>query len=119
MAGDPTPALTPPTTHDYATRRGWGHDYTFTPIDGGQRGHAMGWGYGLKDGDYILLRDRESPNGSSRYRLEHVEYFLDPGDMWKADLAFAPRVRCGDCNAIMEPVDAERHRCALLPPETP
>jgi hypothetical protein len=78
---------TQPRTHDYTTRR-WGHDYTFDPIKGGQRGTALGWGRGLRDGDYLLLQNGA---GSTRYRIERVSYFADPADMWKAELAFDPR----------------------------
>jgi hypothetical protein len=74
-------------THDF-TVRCWGHDYTFDPVEGGLRGKAMGWGDGLQDGDYLLLRNGE---GSTRYRIERVRYFSPQGDMWKADLIFAPR----------------------------
>ncbi len=77
-------------THDY-TARYWGHDYTFTPIDGGRKGSAMGWGDGLRVGDYIILEHKGSRNGSSRYRIKSVEYYRDPPDMWSADLEFAPR----------------------------
>jgi hypothetical protein len=74
-------------THDY-TRRGWGHDYTFKPRDGGQRGRVMGWGHGLRDGDYLLLQNGD---GSTRYRIVLVKYLGNPNDMWSADVEFAPR----------------------------
>ena len=77
-------------THDY-TARYWGHDYTFTPIDGGIKGRAVGWGDGLRDGDYIIFKNKVSRNGSSRYRIKSVKYFSDPEDMWSADVEFAPR----------------------------
>lgn len=74
-------------THDY-TQRGWGHDFTFDPIDGGKGGAMMGWGFGLEDGDYLIL-----PNGggTTRYQIKTVEYFSNPKDMWKAKVVFAPR----------------------------
>ena len=78
-----------PTTHDYGPgHRYWGHDYTFTPTAGGQRGRAMGWGQGIRTGDYLLLANGHR---STRYRVESIEYMLDPDDMWAADLVFAPR----------------------------
>lgn len=74
-------------THDY-TVRCWGHDFAFTPIDGGMRGHVIGWGDGLRVGDYLILPNRAA---TTRYRIEAVEYYVDPNDMWSADVVFAPR----------------------------
>jgi hypothetical protein len=76
-----------PVTHDY-TRRGWGHDYTFDPIDGGKRGQMTGWGRGIEDGDFLILKNGE---GETRYRVENIGYSLDPPDMWFAAVTFAPR----------------------------
>lgn len=75
-------------THDYTVRH-WGHDYTFKPIDGGMKGSIIGWGSGLKDGDYLLLEDPRG--GSSRYQIDSIEYFSNPSDMWSANVKFAPR----------------------------
>lgn len=76
------------TTHDFTTRRGYGHDYTFEPIDGGWKGKVFGWGYDVKVGDYLIL-----PNGdlSTRYVVDTVKYYPDPPDMWRAEVTFAPR----------------------------
>lgn len=74
-------------THDY-TRRGWGHDFTFEPEQGGKQGSMMGWGHGLNNGDYLILPVR---GGTTRYQIETVEYFMNPSDMWKASVVFAPR----------------------------
>ena len=76
------------TTHDY-TKRYWGHDYTFDPIDKGQKASMMGWGLGIKNGDYILLQD--GPDRSTRYQITKIEYMSDPQDMWSAKAVFAPR----------------------------
>ena len=79
-------------THDYGPgKRGIGRDYTFTPINGGLRAHAAGWGSGISAGDYLLLEDRRSLDGRTRYRVEIIRYEADPKDMWSADLSFAPR----------------------------
>jgi hypothetical protein len=43
-------------THDYSLRY-WGHDYIFETINGGLNGHAMGWGFGLSKGDYLILQN--------------------------------------------------------------
>ena len=78
-------------THDF-TVRGWGHDYMVDPIDGGQRAKIVGWGYGLKKGDYILL---QNGGGSTRYLLDTVDYIGGmggPKDMFRAYATFAPRV---------------------------
>ena len=75
-------------THDY-TRRTWGHDYTtLKVIDGGQRLRLSGWGLGINAGDYLIL-----PNGkgTTRYRVDSIEYRMDPRDMWFAEATFAPR----------------------------
>lgn len=75
-------------THDY-TQRGWGHDYAINRvIDGGTVLRASGWGSGISEGDFLIL-----PNGeaTTRYRVESIEYYRDPPDMWSADLWFAPR----------------------------
>ncbi len=83
-----------PATHDYGPgKRYWGHDYTFTPIDDGQRGRATGWGKGIRQGDYLLLANGDQ---STRYRVESIKYgnsvsLGSPDDMWKATLTFAPR----------------------------
>ena len=75
-------------THDY-TKRGWGHDYTFEPRRGGMEGSMMGWGLGIEAGDFLVLQ--QSKGGSTRYRVERIEYYEDPQDMWRADVLFAPR----------------------------
>lgn len=74
-------------THDY-TQRGWGHDYTFSPGNGGRTGSMTGWGHGIERGDYLLLHNG---GGSTRYRVAKIEYYSDPSDMWNAEVVFAPR----------------------------
>lgn len=77
-------------THDY-TNGTWGHDCNILNVlDGGQRLRASGWGRGISAGDYILLKNGE---GSTRYQVSSIGYRLDPGDMWFADLHFAPRTQ--------------------------
>lgn len=80
-----------PQTHDYGPgRRYWGHDYAFTPQKDYQIGRAMGWGYGLRKDDFILLDDHHG--GRGRYKIEKIEYLGDPADMWSANLIFCPRM---------------------------
>jgi hypothetical protein len=77
-----------PKTHDY-TRSAWGHNVVIVAVkDGGMKLNVCGWGHGVCEGDFLLLPNKAI---STRYVVEHVEYFSDPSDMWAADLAFAPR----------------------------
>lgn len=86
MMGEfPTPE---PRTIDY-TKRGWGHDYTFDPIDHGLRGDLVGWCTPLPEvGDYLLLKNK---GGSTRYRVESVRGYGTPPDMYRATVVFDPR----------------------------
>ena len=82
-------------THDFGPgRRRWGHDYTISKIEAsGQRVHAYGWGHDgrmIREGDYLLLTAKGGKR-ATRYRVAEVHYSMDPGDMWKAVLDFAPR----------------------------
>jgi hypothetical protein len=77
-----------PQTHDY-TRRTWGHDYSTTAvIDGGMRLRMAGWGFGIEADDFLIL---PNGNGTTRYRVDSIEYRMDPPDMWFAEAVFAPR----------------------------
>ena len=77
-----------PTTHDY-TKREWGHDYFIDHVlDGGIRLRGGGWGSGIEEGDYLLMRNGAA---TTRYRVAEVKYMRDPPDMWFATLDFAPR----------------------------
>ena len=79
------------TTHDYGPdQRYRGHDYIFEPIDAGLKGRMIGWGKGVKQGHYILLEQSESQDGRTRYRIDQIEYKLNPDDMWNAIVSFAP-----------------------------
>lgn len=79
-------------THDY-TRRTWGHDCTtLKVIDGGQRLRLSGWGHGIKAGDYLIL---PNGNGTTRYRVDSIDYQMDARDMWFAEATFAPRKAVG------------------------
>ncbi len=101
------PGTRAPATHDYTRgKRGWGHDYTFSPKAGGAFGLATGWGPRdgprIEAGDYLLLEQENPPPGardSTRYLVRGVEYFVDPPDMWKATLEFAPRLPATDGGA--------------------
>lgn len=81
--------ITKSNTHDYSgpTRR-IGHDYIFKPVGRGMKGNITGWGYGIRSGDFLLLQNRGK---STRYRVDSISYYLDPMDMWSAEVTFAPR----------------------------
>lgn len=75
-----------PATHDL-TRA----DYSFTPVDDGQRGRIACWtGAKPKPGDCLILRNG---TGTTRYRVISMDpcFGVDPPTMWMADLVFAPR----------------------------
>ena len=74
-------------THDF-TDRYYGHDYCFYPIDHGLRGQMIGWGDDVHVGDYLILQN--PPNGT-RYRVTSISYYVDPPDMWTANVEFDPR----------------------------
>ena len=75
-------------THDY-TYKEWGHNYSIQSIsDGGLNLSLVGWGCGISNGDYLLLKNGED---STRYKVDAVEYCTDPHDMWFAELKFSPR----------------------------
>tara|TARA_A100001011_G_scaffold400362_1_gene514363 strand:- start:1980 stop:2219 length:240 start_codon:yes stop_codon:yes gene_type:complete len=74
--------------HDLSDRV-WGCNYNIMEsIDRGMKLDLIGWHRGIKDGDYLILK-----NGSdtTRYVVESVNYFSDPSDMWSASVLFAPR----------------------------
>jgi len=86
-----------PQTHDYR-RRSWGHNCNWHPDPGGggRTGMMQGWGYGIREGDFILLRVGDPPSRQeSRYRVTSIRYETDPSDMWWARVVFAPRTRVG------------------------
>lgn len=86
----PAPVAAPvrdPRTHDYATRRVWGHDVVVHHIlDGGKQLRTSGWGpmFGprIQAGDYLYL-------------VTEITHHMDPPDMWAALLTFAPRLAAG------------------------
>ncbi len=79
-------------THDYTNnKRRWGQAIHYRPVDSiGERLSAGGWGRGIKQGDFILLTN---PAGlaETRYQVESIDYYSNPGDQWHGVLVFAPR----------------------------
>lgn len=73
--------------HDL-TKRHWGHDYTFEPIDSGMQGRMTGWNAGIHKGDYLILQNGAD---TTRYKVKTIKYYPDPPDMFNATVEFAPR----------------------------
>lgn len=78
-----------PNTHDYS-KRYWGHDYTFTPIDKGMKADMIGWGKGILAGDYMIL-EGNTDGSTTRYRVDDISYFSDPNNMFYIKASFALR----------------------------
>ncbi|MCL6436086.1 MAG: hypothetical protein K6T90_18115 [Leptolyngbyaceae cyanobacterium HOT.MB2.61] len=68
-------------THDY-TRYEQGVDYVFEAIEpNGAKGYLTCQGKGVKQGDYVILRQSDA---IIRYRIERIDYYSSPSDMWIA-----------------------------------
>lgn len=79
------------TTHDYTRpKRCWGHDLSYTIDNKTGYLQATGWGTGVSEGDFILLTIPET-GAETRYVIAEIKHYLDPIDMWKAELHYAPR----------------------------
>ena len=84
-AAEPRPAV----THDY-TQRGWGHDITYRPEDGGKILRGSLWSpTRVSEGDYLILANGDR---TTRYRVTEARWCVDPGDMYHFVAQFAPRV---------------------------
>jgi hypothetical protein len=66
-------------THNY-TRQRAGENYVIEPIEG-DRFSMTGYGAGIRPGDFILLQEESR---SVRYRVEQIDYYADPLDLWMA-----------------------------------
>ncbi|MBH8554707.1 hypothetical protein I8751_20560 [Nostocaceae cyanobacterium CENA357] len=67
-------------THDYSQLI-WGKDYVFESLSSGIEGQMTGIGKGIKPRDYIILQRGFE---TYRYRVEQIDYYSDPSDMWIA-----------------------------------
>tara|TARA_A200000159_G_scaffold164552_2_gene194691 strand:- start:1299 stop:1538 length:240 start_codon:yes stop_codon:yes gene_type:complete len=75
-------------THDLSPRA-WGCNYNVLKIkDNGEKASLCGWHYGIKSGDYLLLKQG---SGTTRYLVDSINYTGSPEDMWFAEISFAPR----------------------------
>lgn len=80
-----------PKTHDY-TMLAWGHNINIVRTrDGGMEHDVCGWGHGVSQGDYLILKGNAGKG--SRYLVDELKYFRDPADMWAAKLIFSPRFK--------------------------
>jgi len=70
--------------HDY--RHQQRSDYAFELIDQGSKGHMTGQGGRINQGDRILLRQ---DGQTVSYRVQSVEYYSSPSDLWTALLVNA------------------------------
>jgi hypothetical protein len=69
-------------TYDYTDQVG-NFNYVFEPIDNHTKGYMTGYGKGVKIGDRIILQDTDE---TYTYQVEQIDYYLDPPDMWIAQL---------------------------------
>ena len=75
-------------THDIS-RKSWGCNYNVMEFrDGGMSVDLVGWRSGIKNGDFLLLKQDD---GTTRYLVESIRYESNPPDMWFATASFAPR----------------------------
>jgi MioC protein len=71
-----------PKTHNY-TKFVWGEDYVFESLDEGNEGYMTGYGKGIERGDELIL---SNGTDSFRYRVETIDYYSNPSNMWIAQL---------------------------------
>jgi hypothetical protein len=75
-------------THDLSGKS-WGCSYNVMKIhDRGMRADLAGWQSGIKNGDFLILKQTA---GTTRYLVESIRYESNPPDMWFAKVSFAPR----------------------------
>ena len=76
------------TTHDLTSGE-WGNNCIIRAVrDKGMELDLAGWRSGIKNGDFLILKQR---NSTTRYLVECIRYEQDPDDMWFATASFAPR----------------------------
>lgn len=68
--------------HDYSQLVA-GQDYILEMIDEGMKAYMTATGKGIKPQDYIIL---QSNSQNYRYKVESIDYYADPSDMWMAVL---------------------------------
>lgn len=74
-------------THDLR-RKYWGHDYVWDPADNGATGRLTGWHpRRIAAGDYVVFGNGQG----ARYKIEEIEWYSNPSDMFTAKVSFAAR----------------------------
>ena len=88
--GMPGPRSDEPMTHDY-TETYWGHNYTGLTTVNEEEGviSLLGWGYDIRVGDFVLFGGKGGY--VVKYRVEKIEYYPNPKDMWSAEMRFEGR----------------------------
>lgn len=71
-------------THDY-TESDRGSHYVFESTDDETIGYMTARGNNVQPGEYVLLPE-EDRNNSCLYRVEEIDYYANPADMWIARL---------------------------------
>lgn len=69
-----------PKVHDY-TLYERGLDYVIEPMNEGSQTYMTAQGKGVRCGDYIILKNAVE---TERYRVEKVDYYASPSDIWVA-----------------------------------
>ena len=81
-------------TFDFSSP-GWGENVVVTEtIDKGKIIKICGWTKHIQCGDYLILRNATDVKGISattRYKVDEIDYYADPPDMFNAVCSFAPR----------------------------
>jgi MioC protein len=71
--------------HDYR-KKNCELDYSFSSMDGGLWGYMTAQKHGVNKGDRILLMQNSR---TIEYRVEEIDYYSNPPDMWIALLKIA------------------------------
>lgn len=80
---------TEPVTYDYRNMF-WGHSIqAWHSKDEGIHVSCFIFGHGFRVGDYILRSHPEG--GEARYQIDTLDQKMNPKDMWKVEMTFAPR----------------------------
>jgi MioC protein len=66
--------------HNYTSYK-CGRDYAFDEVENGFQAYMTAYGRGIKRGDLIVLLHER---GKIRYRIEQIDYYANPSDLWIA-----------------------------------
>jgi hypothetical protein len=68
--------------HNYTAYK-LGRDYAFDQMNDGDQAYMTAYGRNVRPGDYILV---SHAGVKQRYRVEQIDYYANPSDMWIASL---------------------------------